>query len=133
VKLSDRSSYEVSIERMTGANFLRTEYRFEPIQDSEIFIEWIKRVGNLDDKFVLGLDTAFTFFETPFEMESYYSYVSEGLGMRAVLTEDFISTGHGVSMEIKTPLLASGHFNKFFRFDGYKGNSRFILGIELKI
>lgn len=132
-KISDTTGYEISVERMTGATFLRTEYRFTPIDSTELFVEWIKRIDNLDDKLVLGFDSGFTIADKPVEFQGYYAYVSAGLGQRAELTEDFISTGHGVSLELKTPLLSSDKWKIFTRFDGYKNNNRFMIGAEFKI
>lgn len=129
--LTATSGYEVSLERMTGSNYLRTEYRFKWIPETEVFIEWIKRIDNLDDKIVLGTDAAFQIAGLPVEMHGYYTYVSDGVGPRAELTEDFISTGHGISIELETPLEQG--WAGFMRFDAFKDNTRLIFGVEFKL
>lgn len=134
-EINDYSSFELSFERMTDSNFLRSEYRLSPTANkhTELYLEWIKRLDNEDDKIVLGVDSIFNFGNRPFELQGYYTYVSNDIGLRAELTEDFISTGHGMSLEVKTPLNTNSGFKWVSRFDSFQNNTRFILGIELKI
>lgn len=131
--LTDTSGYEVSLERMTGASFVRAEYRSQVKGDTDLFVEWVKRLDNLDDKIVLGGDGVFSVFAQQVDWHGYYTYVSDGMGARAELTEDFISTGHGVSLEMDTELMASRTWRLFARFDGFRDNTRFMLGIKAKL
>lgn len=132
-RVSDKSSYEISLERMTGANFVRTEYRYQFIQSTALILEWIKRLDNQNNKVLVGVDTGFEFKNTHYALQAHYAYISSGIGLRAELTEDFRSTGHGVTAELKTPFFASDKANIVMRIDKTLHNSRFILGLEFKI
>lgn len=81
-EINDYSSYELSFERMTDANFLRSEYRLSPATNkhTELYLEWIKRLDNEDDKIVLGVDSIVNLGNRPFELQGYYTYVSNDIG-----------------------------------------------------
>jgi hypothetical protein len=132
-RINATASYELSLERMAGSNYVRTEYRIKTTQETDVFVEWIKRVDNLDDKFVLGVTSQFALQGLPIDMHAYYTYASQGIGARAELTEDFISTGSGLSVELETPIQSSKHWNAFIRFDAYRHNTRFLFGVAVKI
>jgi hypothetical protein len=128
-QINDYSSYEVSLERMTDANFARAEYRYFTPDSPTYSIEMISRLSTSKTKFVLGLEDEITVFDRPFEYYAYYSYVSRRFGARAELTEDFITTGNGLSVEIETNILQSDRWEAFARLDVFDQNTRFILGV----
>jgi hypothetical protein len=131
--INDISSYEVSLERMTEANFVRAEYRlFMPNLPTYSF-EVISRFGTSKTKVVVGVDDELILFKRPFSYYAYYSYVSDDFGARAELTEDFITTGHGLSVEIETAISDSERWEIFGRFDAFDKNTRFILGIAYSL
>ena len=131
--INDISSYEISLERMTEANFVRAEYRlFMPNLPTYSF-EVISRFGTSKTKLVVGVDDELILFKRPFSYYAYYSYVSDDFGARAELTEDFITTGHGLSVEIETAISDSERWEIFGRFDAFDKNTRFILGIAYSL
>ncbi len=128
-QINDYSSYEVSLERMTEANFARAEYRYFKPDSPTYWVEMISRLSTSKTKLVFGVEDEITLFERPFEYYAYYSYVSRRFGARAELTEDFITTGSGLSVEIETKILKSDQWKAFARFDAFDQNTRFILGV----
>lgn len=137
--INAHSSYELSLERLTEQNFIRTEYRWSNSKKTTYAFEITSLTTELKVKTVLGIESQFFIFNQPIDYFAYYSYVSEALEARAELTEDFITTGHGISVELDTPLFVrsasqdhSGKSNRwkaFSRFDAFEQNTRFILGV----
>jgi hypothetical protein len=128
-QINDYSSYEISLERMTEANFARAEYRYFKPDSPTYSLEMISRLSTSKTKLVFGIEDEITLFDRPFEYYAYYSYVSRRFGARAELTEDFITTGSGLSVEIETNILQSDHWEAFARIDAFDQNTRFILGV----
>lgn len=83
-RMGQRNSFELSIERMTEANFLRAEYRYQMNADHLVFAEWVKRAANTQSKVILGLKGEFTVWEQPIEYFSYYSYVSDRFSLETI-------------------------------------------------
>jgi len=127
--INDVSSYEISLERMTQANFVRAEYRLFLAHSPIYSVELISRVSTSKTKVVIGIEDTLTLFAKDVAYYAYYSYVSDNFGARAELTEDFITTGHGLSIESDTTLFNSKNWKAFTRFDLFDQNSRFILGV----
>lgn len=131
-RMGQRNSFELSIERMTEANFLRAEYRYQMNADHLVFAEWVKRAANTQSKVILGLKGEFTVWEQPIEYFSYYSYVSDSFGLRAELTEDFIDVGNGFSAELSADV-DSVSASWFVRLDHIDGRSRVLAGLAWKL
>lgn len=127
--LSAKTSFELSGERMTQANFLRTELRHVFHQNFTGFAELVARLDESRTKFILGSDSAFELLGSPMQLTAHYAYVSEGFGLRAELTEDFLGTGHGITAELSSAI-ASSAWEWFVRFDGTETRSRFIAGLK---
>jgi hypothetical protein len=127
--INDISSYEISLERMTDANFVRAEYRLFSKHSPVYSIEFISRVSTSKTKVVIGIENSLRVLAKDVDYYAYYSYVSDNFGARAELTEDFITTGHGLSIEADTILFNSKSWKGFARFDLFDQNSRFILGV----
>lgn len=127
--ISDKWSYEVSAERMTQANFVRSELRYSLASNTIIFGEIVTRVDESKVKTVLGLEGEFMLQDYPLEYFAHYSYVSEGFGLRAELTEDFLGTGNGFSGELSGDI-PNSHFDWFARFDAVSEQTRVLLGIK---
>jgi|GEM_PF-168383 len=131
--IDQSSSYEFSVERMTGENFARGEYRIF-LKDAPIFsFEVINRLSTSKTKVVVGVEDSIDVFNNTIDYYAYYSFVSDNFGSRAELTEDFITTGHGLSIEADTRIFDSKKWKAFARFDLFDQNSRFILGIGYTI
>ncbi|MCR9259102.1 MAG: hypothetical protein NXH95_05240 [Pseudomonadaceae bacterium] len=126
---NDETSFELSVEKMTQANFFRTELRHEFSAQYTGFAELVYRLDETARKVVIGIDTEFEMFGSATDVTALYAYVSDDFGERAELTEDFLGTGHGMTAE-----LASGFGNSrwdwFVRYDGTEFRSRFIAGIK---
>ena len=127
--INRHTSYEISGERMTSGNFLRTELRHEFVDTFTGFVELVARLDESHTKFILGSDSTLKLFGTKAELTAHYAYVSEGFGLRAELTEDFLGTGHGITAELSSTFGASD-WDWFLRFDGTEDRSRFIAGIK---
>lgn len=133
MEFSPLSSMEFSIERMTGLNFVRSEYRRQLDSGEEISIELVNTLGQRDSKFVVGLSGGLQLLNRDADYFAYYSFVSNNIGDRASLTEDFIDTGHGISFELETRLEQNPSVKAFFRVDLYNDESRGIIGFKAKL
>ena len=127
-RMGKRSSYEVSLERMTQANFVRFEFRYRLFEQHTVFNEWVKRAENSQSKVVVGVEGEWTVFDQPLEYFAYYSYVSDDFGLRAELTEDFLDVGNGFSSEISADF-AQTDLSWFVRFDWVEEQSRWLAGL----
>jgi hypothetical protein len=128
-KIDDRWSYEISAERMTKSNFLRSELRYNYSLNMSYFGELVSRVDSSKVKAVLGAEGSFSLNAYKMDYFAHYSFVSDNFGLRAELTEDFLGTGHGFSAEL------GGDFTHtklgwFFRYDAVESQSRVLAGIK---
>lgn len=128
--ISSRSSYEISVERMTGGNFIRSEYRYAWAPDHNVFIEWIQRLDESRNKMVLGMSGASDMRGQEMSYHAYYSHVDEQLGPRAELTEDFLGYGHGISVEVSSGLPIGENTEWFVRLDVVDSVSRLLAGVK---
>lgn len=128
--ISSRSSYEISVERMTGGNFIRSEYRYAWAPGHNVFIEWIQRLDESRNKMVLGMNGASVMQGQEVSYHAYYSHVDEQLGPRAELTEDFLGYGHGISVEVSSGLPISESTEWFVRVDVVDSVSRLLAGVK---
>lgn len=127
--INEKWSYEISAERMTKANFVRTELRYEMFAETAIFAELVSRVDNSKFKTVLGFEGEFILQDYPIEYFAHYSYVSNNFGLRAELTEDFLGTGNGFSAELSGDI-ADSKFAWFIRYDTVNSKNRVLTGIS---
>lgn len=125
----EETSYELSVEKMTQANFFRTELRHEFGAQYTGFAELVYRLDESARKVVIGIDTEFEMFGDASELTALYAYVSENFGERAELTEDFLGTGHGVTTALASSF-GDSRWNWFLRYDGIDSRSRFIAGLK---
>ncbi len=132
-KINDFHSYELSLERMTGGNFARGEYRYKTMTDHTLFFELIRRLDEPDSKTVAGITGDFSLNDYPLSYFAHYSYVSEGIGPRAELTEDFLGTGHGFSAELSGGIHAMEDMEWFVRFDVVDSTTRLLTGIAISL
>ena len=130
-QMEQAQSFEVSIERMTGGNFLRGEYRWKHDVTYTLFIEIVKRLDENETKTVGGISGSWQFNSTALNYFAHYSYVSQGFGPRAELTEDFLGTGHGFSGEIEGALSSQWGLDWFVRLDVVDSVSRVLGGIKV--
>ncbi|MBU3020388.1 hypothetical protein [Aestuariibacter sp. A3R04] len=131
--ISRNASYEISIERMTGGNFIRSEYRYAWRPDGEIFFEWIQRLDEARSKAVVGISGESVLWGKEVCYHAYYSHVDEELGLRAELTEDFLGYGHGISAEASSALLLGENSEWFVRIDAVNGVGRLLAGIKYSL
>ncbi|MCR9279077.1 MAG: hypothetical protein NXH85_13995 [Pseudomonadaceae bacterium] len=127
--INEKTSYEVSVERMIGANFTRMELRRDVGQSLVAFGELVARLGESSKKLVLGVESDLPMLGETAELSALYAYVSDDFGSRADLTEDFLGTGHGITAELSYEIGRS-NWGWFVRFDGTESRSRFIAGIK---
>ena len=130
--ISEQFSYETSFDRMLDTNFLRGEIRYKSDSDVVYALELIHRLDENKAKVVASVERDFQWFGRPLSFFGYYAYVSEQFGPRAELTEDFLSTGHGLAMEVEGESGVEG-LDWFAKTEIYEGNSRFQLGVKLKL
>jgi len=126
---NEETSFELSVEKMTGANFFRTELRHEFNLQYTGFAELVHRLDESARKVVIGIDTEFEMFGAATELTALYAYVSEEFGERAELTEDFLGTGHGVTAELASSF-GDSRWDWFMRYDGTEFRTRFIAGVK---
>ena len=130
--IDQHSSFEFSLERMTARNFARAEYRYALLPDTNIAFELIHRLDSGKVKTVVGLEGEFDLLSQALAYFVYHSYVSPQFGLRAELTEDFITTGHGISSEIKGDF-GKSNWGWFARFDAYQSNTRLLAGVSVSL
>lgn len=127
--IDENWSYEFSAERITQANYLRTEGRYKHSDSSTFFAELISRVNSSKIKFVAGGEGEWLFDTYAVEYFAHYSYVSEDIGLRAELTEDFLGAGHGFSAEFSGKL-SLNKFDWFVRYDMVDSRTRLLAGLK---
>lgn len=136
-RMGQRHSYEASIERMLRGDFLRAEYRFNYSTENTVFFENVQRLDTSANKFVAGMSGEFSGsrvgFTHPIEYFAYYSYVNDGFGERVELTEDFLGTGHGGSVEFSSVLSKQHNTDWFVRVDTVGGVTRLLAGVKLSL
>ena len=130
-KMGQTHSYEISVERMTDSNFIRGEYRWQFTPSHTLFVESVQQLSSSSSKFVIGLSGNGRVGDYPLSYFSHYSYVSEGFGPRAELTEDFLGTGHGASAEISGGISLVDNTEWFIRADVVDSVSRLLAGIKI--
>ncbi|ANB20779.1 MULTISPECIES: hypothetical protein [Alteromonas] len=130
-KMGQTHSYELSVERMTDSNFIRGEYRWQYTPSHTLFVESVQQLSSSSSKFVIGLSGKTSMGNYPLSYFSHYSYVSEGFGPRAELTEDFLGTGHGASAEISGDITLIDDTEWFIRADVVDSVSRLLAGIKV--
>ena len=126
-------SAEFSLDRLFGANFVRTEYRYETTGETVLAGEIIHRLDNQESKLVLSLEQMFNLGNYPLESFLVYAYVDEDFGERAELTEDFIGFGHAISAELTSAEAFYQGFKWFAKFEANQDQSRWQLGIKAKL
>lgn len=130
-RMGQRHSYEFSAERITEGDYLRAEYRYQYSGDNTLFLEYVRRVDEQNDKVVVGVSGTLT-TESELDYYLYYAYVSDNFGTRAELTEDFLGTGHGVSAEISGQVANYKSMKWFARVDSIDSHHRLLSGLAFK-
>lgn len=128
-KINQQWSYELSAERITEANFIRTELRYEYSKRLTIFGEVVSRLDSSKVKTVIGGEGEIAINNYPIEYFAHYNYVSEDFGLRAELTEDFLGTGNGFSGELSGQI-SNSQFDWFMRYDAVEGATRVLAGLK---
>ncbi|MGQ8365486.1 hypothetical protein [Glaciecola sp. 1036] len=131
-RIDQQWSYEISAERMTGGNFVRTEMRYKTSELTTLFAEFIARLYETKYKTVWGLESEFALANYPIEYFVHYAFVDDDFGLRAELTEDFLGTGHGIAGELGGSINDSG-LAWFAGFEAVENNSRFQIGINWEL
>lgn len=124
-KVSDAFSYELGLERILDANYLRSEVRYQPDQ-VEYSLELVNRLANQRWKVVAGLTDQWR----GIDYFAYYSYVNPEFGQRAELIEDFIDYGHSAALELEGDISSVPGLSWFNKWVLQEGTSRFQLGIK---
>ena len=130
-RMGQRHSYELSAERITHGDYVRAEYRYQYSGDNTVFLEYVRRIDEQNDKFVVGVSGSLQ-TNNPLDYYLYYAYVSDNFGTRAELTEDFLGTGHGVSAEVSGKIPQFKNLKWFARVDSIDSNQRLLSGVALK-
>ncbi len=128
--VTKQTSFEVSADRILRTNFIRGEVRYQYNDELTYAFELIDRLDTNDVKIVLSAETEFQLSGRSVEFFGYYSYVSDEFGPRAELTEDFLSTGHGIALELESSFSDELPLEWFAKFEAFEGNSRIQLGVK---
>lgn len=128
--LYNNLSYELGFERILEADYARVELRYLPQDMPEYGVEIIGKIDSQDFKYVASINSQLRLFSQTSELFFYYSYVDQGFGQRAELTEDFLSTGHGFAAELSSSFAFEPKLKWFSKFELYEGNSRIQLGLK---
>lgn len=129
--LSQHHAIEFGLERITAGNYARAEWRYTQNTAQTWLIEYVRRLDDAQDKFVLGTESQFEIKGYPVDMYAYYAYVSKAFGFRAELTEDYLGTGHGGSIALSGSL-SIAEMDWFSRIDAVGNNKRLLVGIKRK-
>lgn len=127
--LNEQHSMELSVERVTGGNYIRGEWRYQSRPERVWFIEYLRRVDKAERKLVLGTENQISIDGYPIDIYAYYAYVSNDFGLRAELTEDFLDTGHGASVEL-SGALPIAQLDWFSRVDVVDNTKRLLAGVK---
>lgn len=130
-KYSEQISYELSLEKMLGDEFVRGEVRYAFSDDKVMSLEVVDKLSDNKPKVVLTFEgeTNEYLFDEYF---LYYAYVNPDFGQRAELIEDFVDVGHAVSAEVKGRIEQFNNTKWFSKVELYQGQSRFQLGLSMK-
>lgn len=128
-RLNEHYSMEFGAERLIDGNYLRSELRYHQHTNSAWFAEYVRRIDEPEHKLVLGLDKELMLSDYPLSVYAYYAYVSTDFGARAELTEDYLGTGHGVSVEISGALSVAS-LDWFSRLDMVDSTRRILIGVK---
>ncbi len=130
-KYSEQISYELSLEKMLGDEFVRGEIRYAFSDDNVMSLEVVDKLSDNKPKVVLTFEgeTNDYLFDEYF---LYYAYVNPDFGQRAELIEDFVDVGHSVSAEVKGKIAQFNATKWFSKVEFYQGQSRFQLGLSVK-
>lgn len=129
--LDDGQSMEASIERMLSGNFIRLEYKYDLGEEHAGTIEWVQRIDDSQTKMVAGFTGELDTRVGLLGYATYYSYTSEGFGPRGTLTEEFIDTGHGYSLDFFGTLSGVPNTSWFLGYDTVDGTHRVQIGINV--
>ena len=127
--VGSKHSYELSLEHMLQSDYARAEYRYQWLTESTLFIEWVQRLDIQRSKVVLGLSGQLNSkSQQSYEYFMYYSHVDVDFGQRAELTEDYLGSGHGISVELEGQLVKQVDW--FLRVDVVGNTERLLSGIK---
>ncbi|MDF2176719.1 hypothetical protein P2G88_00460 [Aliiglaciecola sp. CAU 1673] len=133
-RLSPRTGYEISLERMTGSNYVRGELRHRTDKDTIYAVEVIDKLDSNRLKVLVSLGKNLDLWGQKTQLFAHVSHTDEDLGLRAELTEDFLDTGYALAAELKgkfSPKSALSWFAKIERYQESKTN-RLQLGLQYK-
>jgi len=129
-QISRTWSFEASLERMLGDNFIRGELRHVSPADVAYAMELVLNTDETARKFVVSMDRTLRLGSSELDWFSFYAYANEDFGLRAELTEDFLEFGHAVSSELSGDLFGSGRADWFAAIEFYESQTRFEMGLE---
>ncbi|BFM08803.1 hypothetical protein [Halioxenophilus aromaticivorans] len=119
-------SFELAAEHMLGDDFVRGEVRKQLTPQWLASVESINKLGDTT-KWVLSAGR--TYGAT--KVFVYYSFVPQGFGQRAELTEDFVNYGHSWVLETDTKI--NQQLAWFTKFEHVKNNWRVQLGVSFSL
>lgn len=131
-KYSEQLSYELSLEKMLGDEFIRGEIRYAFTEDKVMSVEVVDKLSDNKPKVVVTLEGETSDDYLFDEYFLYYAYVNPDFGQRAELIEDFVDVGHSVSAEVKGKIAQFNKTKWFSKLEFYEGQSRFQLGLSMK-
>lgn len=123
-------SYELSIERLLENNFVTAEIRYRSPSDVVYGVEIINRLDNQESKVIISAEGQFEWLSREIDYFAYYSYSDESIGPRDDLTEDFLASGHGVSVELESTFDVGIPLAWFARFEVVQSNTRAMIGVK---
>lgn len=132
-RVARRHHIELGLERMLSGNFTRAEYRYDLDNRHAATVEWVQRVDEAETKLTTGFTGQLPVAEYPVGYAAYYSYTSEHFGPRGTLTEDFIGTGHGFSVDCFSQISVLPNTSWFVGYDLIDATHRLQVGIRSRI
>ena len=123
-------SYELSVERLLESNFVTAEVRYRSAADVIYGAEIINRLDNQESKVIISAEGQFEWLSREVDYFAYYSYSDNDFGPRDELTEDFLASGHGLSIEFESTFDVGFPLDWFARFEAVQSNTRAMVGVK---
>ena len=130
-RVNDVVSYEFGGERMLDENYVRAEIRLTSQSDVAWSAEVVHGFDSNSAKSVLSVLAPFSFEHGELEWFTYYAYVPQEFGLRAILTEDFLGFGHAFGTVVGYQSKNLARIKWFAELESGESRTRAKVGVEI--
>lgn len=130
-RINDLLSYELGGERMLEENYVRAELRLTTRSDVAWSAELVHGFESNSAKSVISVLAPFALKHGELEWFTYYAYVPQEFGVRAILTEDFLGFGHAFGTEVGYQSKKFERIKWFAELEFGESRTRAKVGLEI--